>query len=60
MVTLPAAVEVTVMEHLPEERVQLADPGRVTLPVPDWVKVTVPVGEDVLPTIDTVTAQADV
>ena len=60
MVTLPAAVEVTVIEHLPEERVQLAEPGKATLPVPDWVKATVPVGDDVLPTTDTVTVQVDV
>ena len=55
--TLPAIAPVTVIEHLPDERVQLAGLGRVTLPVPDRVKVTVPVGEDAP---DTVTVHVEV
>jgi hypothetical protein len=45
MVMMPALTAVTVMEHEPDaERLHVAGLGRVTLPVPHWVKVTVPVG----------------
>jgi hypothetical protein len=34
------------IEHEPEESVQVAGLGKVTVPVPDCVKVTVPVGDE--------------
>jgi len=47
----PTANPVTVMKQDPELRVQVVKPGRVTLPVPDWLKVIVPVGDDGLDTV---------
>jgi hypothetical protein len=46
MVRVPAVAPVMEIEHEPDVRVQLAGLGRVTVPLPDSVKVTVPVGDE--------------
>jgi hypothetical protein len=46
MVTLPALAPVTVREHEPDTRVHVEAEEKVTVPVPDCVKDTVPVGEN--------------
>jgi len=45
MVSLPAVAPVTLSEQDPEESVQVAGLGKVTVPVPDCVNAIVPVGE---------------
>lgn len=58
MVRVPGLAPFTIKEHLPEERLQDAEP-RETVPVPDWEKATVPVGTE-LPSLVTFTVQVEV
>jgi hypothetical protein len=56
MVMLPEVTPVMVIEQEPEERVQLPGLAILTVPVPDWVKVNVPVGDEPV----TLTVQVEV
>jgi len=45
-ITLPGTSPVNVNKHPPDARFHPDDGGKLTRPVPDWVRVTVPVGVD--------------
>ena len=45
IVSLPAALPVTMMLQVPPESVHVAGDGMMTLPVPDCEKMTVPLGD---------------